>query len=81
MESSQGIEIDPDKVKAIQVMPALKTKKKVRGFLGHLNYIVWFISHLTLTCEPIFQLLQKKNLKEWNKECNKECQETFDKIK
>jgi hypothetical protein len=46
-----------------------------------LNYIAWFISHLTLTCEPIFQLLQKKNLKEWNKECNKECQETFDKIK
>jgi len=76
VESSQGIEIDPDKVKAIQVMPALK-KKKVRGFLGHLNYIAWFISQMTLTCKSIFQLLQKKNLKEWNKEC----QETFDKIK
>jgi hypothetical protein len=42
-----------------------------------LNYIAWFISQMTLTCKSIFQLLQKKNLKEWNKEC----QETFDKIK
>jgi hypothetical protein len=32
MESSQCIEIDPDKVKAIQVMPALK--KKSKRFLG-----------------------------------------------
>jgi len=64
VESSQGIEIDPDKVKAIQVMSALKTKKKVKGFFGHLNYIARFMSQMTLTCESIFQLLQKKNLRE-----------------
>jgi hypothetical protein len=34
-----SIEIDPNKVKAIQVMPALKTETEVKGFLGRLNYI------------------------------------------
>jgi Fic family protein len=51
--SSQGIEIDFDKVKAIQDMPPSKTEREVRGFLGRLNYIAQFISQMT-TCEPIF---------------------------
>jgi hypothetical protein len=42
--SSQGIEFDPNKVKAIQDMSVSKTKKEVRMFLGHLNYIARFIS-------------------------------------
>jgi hypothetical protein len=55
--SNKGIEVDPDKVKAIQDMPAPKTEREVRGFLGRLNYIARFISQLTVTCEPIFRLL------------------------
>ena len=43
--SDKGIQVDPAKVKAIQEMP--KTEKEVRGFLGRLNYIARFISHLT----------------------------------
>lgn len=42
--SSQGIKFDPNKVKAIQDMSVSKTKKEVRSFLGHLNYIARFIS-------------------------------------
>src|SRR3954467_6619780 len=57
--SSKGIEVDPDKDKAIQEMPAPKTEKQVRGFLGRLNYISRFISNMTATCEPIFKLLKK----------------------
>jgi hypothetical protein len=53
--SSQGIEVDPNKVKEIQVMlTPKKRKKKVRGFLGHLNYIARFISQMTITCDVIF---------------------------
>ena len=52
--SNKGIEVDLDKVKAIQDMPAPKTEREVRGFLGRLNYIARFISQLTVTCEPIF---------------------------
>ena len=47
--SQKGIEIYPDKVKAIQEIPALRTKNQVRGFLGRLNYISRFISHMTAT--------------------------------
>ena len=57
--SEKGIEVDPEKVKAIQQMPVLRSEKEVRGFLGRLNYIARFISHLTTTCEPIFKLLKK----------------------
>ena len=34
--SERGIEIDPDKIKAIQEMPVLKTEKDVWGFIGKL---------------------------------------------
>jgi hypothetical protein len=52
--SNKGIEVDFDKVKAIQAMTVRKTEKKVGGFLGRLNYITQFISQLIATCEPIF---------------------------
>jgi len=45
--SHKGIEVDPNKVKAILEMPKPSTEKQVRGFLGRLNYITRFISQLT----------------------------------
>ena len=58
-------------------MPEPKTEKEVRGFLGRLNYISRFISHLTATCEPIFKLLRKDQAIRWNDDC----QRAFEKIK
>ena len=58
-------------------MPAPRTEKEVRGFLGRLNYIARFISQVTATCEPIFKLLRKNQPVKWNDEC----QEAFEKIK
>ena len=73
----KGIKVDPAKVNAIQEMPVPHSKKEVRGFLGRLNYIARFMSHLTATCEPIFKLLKKDQVVRWNDEC----QSVFDKIK
>ena len=67
--SNKGIEVDPAKVKAIREMLAPRTEKEVRGFLGCLNYIARFISHLTSTCETIFKLLKKDQVVEWNDDC------------
>ena len=75
--SDKEIEVDPEKVKAIRAMLTPKTEKKVRGFLGRLNYIAQFISQLTTTCNPIFCLLRKNNPEIWNEEC----EEAFEKIK
>ena len=59
MVSERGIEVDPDKIRAILDMPAPRIKKEVRGFLGRLQYISRFIARLTDICEPIFRLLRK----------------------
>ncbi|XP_039683803.1 uncharacterized protein [Medicago truncatula] len=75
--SQKGIEVDPDKVKAIREMPAPRTEKEVRGFLGRLNYISRFISHMTATCGPIFKLLRKEQGIVWTEDCRK----AFDSIK
>uniref|UniRef100_A0A2N9H9A6 Uncharacterized protein n=1 Tax=Fagus sylvatica TaxID=28930 RepID=A0A2N9H9A6_FAGSY len=56
----KGIEIDPAKVQAIRSMPAPKTEKEIRSFLGRINYIARFIAQLTATCEPLFKLLRKR---------------------
>jgi hypothetical protein len=65
--SQKGIEVDPDKVRAIREMPVPKIEKQVRGFLGRLNYISRFISHMTATCRPIFKLLRKEQGIVWQK--------------
>ncbi|KAI5427282.1 hypothetical protein KIW84_032627 [Lathyrus oleraceus] len=75
--SEKGIEFDPAKVKVIQEMPAPKTEKQVRGFLGRLNYISRFISHMAAICAPIFKLLRKNQRHDWTKDCPK----AFDIIK
>ena len=58
-------------------MSAPIIEKKVGGFLGRLNYISRFISHMTATCEPIFKLLKKDQVVKWNDDY----QVAFDKIK
>ena len=69
--SDRGIEVDPSKIKAILKMPPPENEKKIKGFLGRLQYISRFIAKLTSTCEPIFKLLRKNEPHTWNDECQK----------
>ena len=64
--SERGIEVDPKKIKAILDMPAPRTEKEIRGFLGRLQYISRFIAKLIDICEPIFRLLKKNQPTVWN---------------
>ena len=75
--SERWIEVDPDKIKAIQEMPVPKKEKNVRGFIGKLQYISRFITKLTMICDLFFKLLRKNQQVEWNEEC----QNAFEKIK
>lgn len=54
-----------------------KTEKEVYGFIGRLNSISKFISHLTTICELLFKLLRKDQAPMWNENC----QNAFQKIK
>ena len=74
--SDHGIEVDPEKIKAILDMPAPRNEKEIRGFLGRLQYISRFIARLTDICEPIFRLLRKNQPTVWNNDC----QHAFEKI-
>ena len=58
-------------------MPALRTEREIRGFLGRLQYISPFIARLTDIYEPIFHILRKNQLIVQNDDC----QHAFEKIK
>ncbi|RVW43739.1 Transposon Ty3-I Gag-Pol polyprotein [Vitis vinifera] len=73
----RGIEVDPDKIRAILDMPAPRTEREVRGFLGRLQYISRFIARLTDICEPIFRLLRKSQPTVWDDQC----QRAFERIR
>ena len=75
--SERGIEVDTEKIKAIQEMPVPKTEKDVQGYIGKLQYISRFIAKFTMICDPVFKLLRKNQPIEWNEECQK----AFEKIK
>ncbi|PKI59070.1 hypothetical protein CRG98_020525 [Punica granatum] len=75
--SERGIEVDPDKVKAIKELPPPSTVREVHGFLRRLNYIARFIANLTDKCQPLFRLLRKNAAIKWDHEC----QNAFDTIK
>ncbi|RVW92617.1 Retrovirus-related Pol polyprotein from transposon opus [Vitis vinifera] len=75
--SERGIEIDPEKIRAILDMPTPRTEKEIKGFLGKLQYISRFIARLTDICEPIFCLLRKNQPTIWSDDC----QRAFERIK
>ena len=58
-------------------MPALRTEREIRGFLGRLEFINHFFTRLTNICEPIFRHLRKNQPTVWNDDC----QHAFEKIK
>ncbi|RVW34699.1 Retrovirus-related Pol polyprotein from transposon 17.6 [Vitis vinifera] len=75
LESERGIEVDPDKIRAILDMPAPRTEREVRGFLGRLQYISRFIARLIDICEPIFRLLRKSQPTVWDDQCQRAIRE------
>ena len=72
-----SIKVDPEKTIAILDMPALRTEREIKGFLGRLQYISRSIARLTDICEPIFHFLMKNHPTVWNDDC----QHAFEKIK
>ncbi|RVW87847.1 Retrovirus-related Pol polyprotein from transposon 297 [Vitis vinifera] len=75
--SERGIEVDPENIRVVLDMPAPRTEKEIRGFLGKLQYINRFIATLTDICKPIFRLLRKNQPTVWNEDCSR----AFEKIK
>ena len=59
IEVGVGLRMDPEKIKAIWEWEALKTKKRVRAFLGFANYYRAFINKFVITAAPSTALTGK----------------------
>ena len=75
MVSQQGIEANPDKVKAIIEVKSPKIVKEVQSLIGKVAALNRLISKATEKCMPFFKVLKKAF--QWTDKC----EETFAKFK
>ncbi|MFG1569932.1 reverse transcriptase family protein [Staphylococcus aureus] len=57
--TAEGIQIDPDKTKAILELEPPKNLRELRGLQGRLAYIRRFIANLSGRCQPFTKLMKK----------------------
>ena len=67
--STDGIQVDPSKIKVIKNIPTPATQKEVRIFLGHAGYYRIFIENFSKLASPLFSLLMKDVQFIWNEAC------------
>ena len=75
--SSQGLKMDPAKVKAIQDMPPPTSKSELQTVLGMVTYLQRFAPNLSEITAPLRQLLSKDVEFSWDKPQ----QEAFQRVK
>ena len=73
--SQRGIEVNPDKIKAIMELTLPKNVKEVQSLNGKIAALNKFISRATDKCLPFFRTLKKSF--EWTAKC----QQAFDDLK
>ena len=67
MVSQRGIEVNPEKVRAIMELEPSKTVKAVQSLNGKVAALNIFVSKATDKCLPFFRVLKKSF--EWTDEC------------
>lgn len=63
--SSNGVQMEPEKVKAIQDWPTPKSVQDIRSFLGLAGYYRKFIQNFSKISSPLTELLKKDVSFEW----------------
>ena len=75
--SSEGLKVDPEKVRAVKDMPNPKSKEDVQRFLGFVQYIGKFIPGLSDVDNPLRDLTRKDSEFVWEEPQQK----SFNKLK
>ena len=75
--SSEGLQSDPEKVKAIQNLSPPENIHELRRFLGMINFLGKFIPHLSDELQPLQNLLKADVMWNWSSNQN----ECFHKMK
>ncbi|CAL2231673.1 unnamed protein product [Prunus armeniaca] len=65
----RGIDVDPEKTKAINSLAPPKNPKELKSFMGRLSYIRRFIPGLAATMSAFTPLLKKGKRYEWSEKC------------
>uniref|UniRef100_A0AAR2JIE4 ribonuclease H n=1 Tax=Pygocentrus nattereri TaxID=42514 RepID=A0AAR2JIE4_PYGNA len=63
--TSEGLKIDPEKVRAVTEMPRPTDVKAVQRLVGMVNYLSKFYAHLSDDCEILRQLTHKDSVWDW----------------
>ena len=69
MVTHQGIEVNPDQIKAINSLQLSRNPKEVQKLTGMTTALNRFISRSTDRCRPFFLLMNKWKRFEWTEEC------------
>ena len=75
--TTDGIQMDNNKVKAIREWPEPRNLKEIQAFLGFANFYQRFIQGYSQICTPLTKMTKKEQLFHW--EC--EQREAFEKFK
>ncbi|GKV12598.1 hypothetical protein SLEP1_g23719 [Rubroshorea leprosula] len=75
--SKKGIEVNPEKVQAVQQMEPPKTVKDVQRLTGRVAALHRFIARSVERCLPFFKALREPKNFQWTEEC----QQAFDELK
>ncbi|GJT08858.1 putative reverse transcriptase domain-containing protein [Tanacetum coccineum] len=75
--NSEGVHVDPAKIKAIKNWPTLTSPTEVRQFMRLSNYYIRFIEGFSLIAKPLTKLTQKNKKFEWGADED----ESFQKLK
>jgi hypothetical protein len=68
--STEGITVDPNKVKEVLEWKPPTTVSEVQSFLGLASYYHWFIPNYSKIAKPITELLKKGNKYLWSEVCD-----------
>ena len=66
MISKEGVQPDPQKIKALMDMLPSDNKKKLQAFLGIINYLGKFSPGTADICDPLHKLTSSKVSWTWN---------------
>ena len=64
--SREGVQLDPQKIKALPEMPVPNNKKEIQAFLGIINYLGKFCPGTADVCDPLCKLTSSKVTWTWN---------------
>ena len=78
--SAQGVRISPMKLKAIVEAPKPRNVRKLRSFLGLVNYYSKFIPNLSSVLHPLNTLLRADQWLMWSSTCTEAFQEAMKKF-